>query len=67
MSTDLKNVEAPASVFVLIEDSEDVAKFGGPKEIDVDTLGEQLRRFSEGMSRAISRCKSLGRRIRPHW
>ena len=63
MSTDLKNVETPASVFVF---DQGLLKFGGPKEIDVDTLGEQLRRFSEGMSRAISRCKSLGGEFRPH-
>jgi len=48
-----------ATIFVLIDEPGDVEKFGGPKEIDADKLGEQLRRFSDGIRRALQQCKCL--------
>ncbi len=48
-----------STVFVLIDEPGDVEKFGGPKEIDADKLGEQLRKFSDAIGRALQQCKRL--------
>jgi hypothetical protein len=47
------------TIFVLIDEPGDVEKFGGAKEIDADKLGEQLRRFSDAIGRALQQCKRL--------
>jgi hypothetical protein len=47
------------SIFVLLDESADVEKFGGPKEIDADKLGEQLQKFGDAISRALDKCKRL--------
>ena len=49
----------PNSVYVLIDDANDVAQFGGPSEIDADKLGDHLKRFSDGISQALDHCKTL--------
>jgi hypothetical protein len=46
------------TLFVLVDD-EDLQKFGGPKEIDADKLGEQLQKFGDAISRALDKCKRL--------
>lgn len=48
------------TIFVLLDDPDDVAAFAGPKEIDVDKLGDQLKRFTEAISKALERCRSVG-------
>lgn len=47
------------SVYVLIDEPRDLEQFGGPKEIDADKLGEHLQKFSDAISRALEKCKSL--------
>jgi hypothetical protein len=47
------------TLYVLIDDAADVEKFGGPKEINADKLGEHLLKFSDAISRALEKCKSL--------
>ena len=47
------------TVYVLVDETGDVSKFGGPKEMDADKLGEQLGKFSGAMSRALEQCKTL--------
>jgi hypothetical protein len=47
------------TVYVLMDDAESIAKFGEPKEIDVDRLGKQLQVFSNGIGRALQQCKRL--------
>jgi|SRR5580704_15609236 hypothetical protein len=54
-----KQSSSPAALYVLIDESADVQKFGGPKEIDADQLGEQLQKFSDAISRALQKCKSI--------
>jgi hypothetical protein len=45
-------------LFVLIDEPSDVERFGGPKEIDADKLGEHLQQFSHAISRALEKCTS---------
>lgn|ERR1700731_4113893 len=47
------------TLFVLVDETEDLQKFGGPKEIDADKLGEQLQKFGDAISRALDKCKRL--------
>ena len=47
------------TVYVLVDDTGDVSRFGGPKEMDADKLGEHLSKFSRAMSRALEQCKTL--------
>lgn len=47
------------TVYVLVDDTGDVSRFGGPKEMDADKLGEHLGKFSRAMSRALEQCKTL--------
>lgn len=54
-----KKPSTPATLYVLIDEPGDVEKFGGPKEIDADKLGEQLQKFSDAISRALQKCKSI--------
>lgn len=46
-------------IYVLLDEPSDVAKFGAPKEIDADKLGEHLDRLSSAVSRALGHVKSL--------
>jgi hypothetical protein len=47
------------SIYVLLDEPDSIAEFGGPVQIDADRLGDQLQAFTEAMSRAFSRCHLL--------
>ena len=53
------STEQAQAIYVLVDEPGDVAKFGGPKEIDADKLGEHLSRFSGAISRALAQVKTL--------
>lgn len=57
----MTNESAPhaESVFVLVDEPTDVSRFGGPKEIDADKLGEQFEKFSRGISKALEHCRTV--------
>lgn len=52
-------VAAPSTLYVLIDEPGDVERFGGPREIDADKLGDHLQKFTEAVSRALEKCKRL--------
>jgi hypothetical protein len=54
-----QDLTSSSTVFVLIDEPGDVEKFGGPKQIDADKLGEQLRAFSDAIGRALQQCRRL--------
>jgi hypothetical protein len=60
MSSPANPSSSERPIFVLLDDAADVAKFGGPQEIDAAQLGAQLQRFSSAVSEAVSHCKSIG-------
>ncbi|MCU1326135.1 MAG: hypothetical protein JWN34_1505 [Bryobacterales bacterium] len=47
------------TIYVLVDEPTDLAKFGGPKEIDADQLGAQLQKFSDAVSQAVGHCKKI--------
>jgi hypothetical protein len=47
------------TIYVLVDDPADVSKFSGVKEIDADQLGQQLQKFSDAVSQAVSHCKKI--------
>jgi hypothetical protein len=59
MVDEIKTPSASNTVFVLIDEPGDVEKFGGPKQIDADKLGEQLKSFTDGIGRALQQCRRL--------
>ena len=47
------------TIYVLYDDGADVAKFGGPREIDAEKLGQNLQKFTNAISRALATCKTI--------
>jgi len=59
MNSDESALDTGGTIFVLVDDPADVAKYAGPQEIDADQLGAQLQKFSHAISQAVSHCKSI--------
>lgn len=60
MKEQANDVTQTETLYVLLDDPEDVEQFGSPKEIDAERLGEQLKKFTSGISRALSSCVIAG-------
>ena len=55
-----KQPTPPSAIYVLADTSDaELQKFGGAKEIPIDTLKNHLQSFTAGLSSALSSCQTI--------